>query len=206
MKTRFLVPLLLLLVAFALSGSDCLLDEKVLEIVYFHKTCVDFEENEDSEVFTTPATMDYADELDDVLSDNGIAKSDINSARVVSASYMVTDFDETHDDWDITGEITVRRVDTAGAAVTLVTYTSQSVLAALNNSVPAVLDPAGVELLNQALEEYIADTADPVLEFAVENRNVDPNPSALDMLVFDWRGCVAIHIVAGISLEVPDPF
>ncbi len=205
MKTRFLVPLLLLLVAFALSGSNCLLDEKVLEIVYFQKTCVDFEENEDSEVFTTPATMDYADELDDVLSNNEISKSDVNSARIVSASYMVTDFSHTHD-WDITGEITVRRVDTAGAAVTLVTYTGQSVLAALNNSVPAILDPAGVELLNDALEDYITDAADPVIEFSVENGNVNPNPSVTNMLVFDWRGCVAIHIVAGISLEVPDPF
>lgn len=205
MKTRFLIPLLLLLVAFALSGSGCLLDEKVLEVVYFQKTCVNFEENEDSEVFTTPATMDYADELDGVLSDNGISKSDVNSARIVSASYMVTDFSHTHD-WDITGEITVRRVDTAGAAVTLVTYTSQSVLAALNNSVPAILDPAGVELLNDALEDYITGTADPVIEFSVENGDVEPNPSVSDMLVFDWRGCVAIHIVAGISLEVPDPF
>lgn len=205
MRTRFLIPLLLLLVAFALSGSNCLLDEKVLDIVYFHKTCVDFEENEDSEVFTTPAIVDYAEDLDDILDDNGISKSDINSARVVSASYMVTDFSHTHD-WDISGTITVRRVDTAGAAVTLVTYTSQSVLAALNTSVLAVLDPAGVELINQALEEYIADTADPVLEFSVENGDVDPNPSAQDMLVFDWTGCVAIHLVAGISLEVPDPF
>ena len=69
-----------------------------------------------------------------------------------------------------------------------------------------MLDAAGVELLNQALEDYIAGTADPVLEFAVENGDVDPNPSVQDMLVFDWRGCVAIHIVAGVSLEVPDPF
>jgi hypothetical protein len=199
MRTRFLIPLLLLLVAFALSGSNCLLDEKVLEIVYFHKTCADFVENEDSEVFTTPAIVDYAEDLDDILDDNAISKSDINCAHVVSASYMVTDFSHTHD-WDISGTITVRRVDTAGAAVTLVTYTSQSVLGALNNSIPAVLDPAGVELINQALEDYIADTADPVLEFSVENGDVNPDPSAQDMLVFDWTGCVGIHIVAGISL------
>ncbi len=205
MRTRFLIPLLLLLVAFALSGSNCLLDEKVLEIVYFHKTCADFEENEDSEVFTTPVIVDYAEDLDDILDDNAISKSDINSAHVVSATCMVTDFSHAHD-WDISGVITVRRVDTAGAAVTLVTYTSQSVLGALNTSTPAVLSAAGVELINEALAEYIADTADPVLEFSVENGNVEPDPSAQDMLVFDWTGCVGIHIVAGISLEVPDPF
>jgi hypothetical protein len=205
MRTRFLIPLLLLLVAFALSGSNCLLDEKVLEIVYFDKTCADFEENEASEVFTTSVTVDYAEDLDDILDDNGISKSDINSAHVVSATYMVTDFSHTHD-WDISGVITVRRFDTGGAAVTLVTYTSQSVLGALNTSIPAVLNAAGVELINQALEEYITDTADPVLEFSVENGDVSPNPSAQDMLVFDWTGCVGIHIVAGIPLEVPDPF
>ena len=205
MRTRFLIPLLLLLVAFAMSGSDCLLDEKVLDIVYFQKTCVSFEQNEASAVFTTPETVDYADELDEILDDNDISKSDINSARVVSALYMVTDFSHTHD-WEITGEITVRRIDTAGTAVTLVTYTNQSIQDALNNSVQAVLDQAGVELMNQALEDYIAGTAEPVLEFAVENGTVSPTPSVQNMLVFDWRGCVAIHIVAGISLEVPDPF
>lgn len=205
MRTRFLIPLLLLLLGFALSGGNCLLDEKVLDIVYLHKTCVDFEENEDSEVFTTPATVNYTEELDEVLDDNNIDKSDINSAHVVSASYMVTDFSQT-DDWSITGEITVRRVDTGGAAVTLVTYTNQSVLDALNNSVPVVLDQAGVELLNQALEDYIAGTAAPVLMFAVENGDVDPSPSPSNRMVFDWRGCVAIHVVAGVSLEVPDPF
>ena len=33
MKTRFLIPVLLVLLAFALSGSDCLLYEKVLDVV-----------------------------------------------------------------------------------------------------------------------------------------------------------------------------
>ncbi len=209
MKTRFLIPVLLVLLAFALSGSDCLLYEKVLDVVFLHSTCVDFEQIEDSEEFTTPQTVDYADEIDGILEDNDIEKSDISAAHVVSASYEVTDFTvpATHDDWDISGEITVRRIDVAGPTATIVEYTSQSVAAALGTRTPATLVQQGVDLLNDALDDYLAGEM-PVLEFAVvsETGDVDPAPSPSDVMEFDWTACIAFHIVAAVATDTPDPF
>ncbi len=206
MKTRFLIPVLLVLLAFALSGSDCLLYEKVLDVVYLHTTCVDFEQVEDSEEFTTPEEVDYAEEIDQILDDNGIDKSDIQAAHVVSASYEVTDFEHTHD-WTISGEITVRRTDVAGPTATIVEYTSQSVQGALGTRTPATLVQEGVELLNDALDDYLAGE-EPVLEFAVvsESGDVDPDPSPSDVMEFDWKACIAFHIVATVRTDAPDPF
>jgi len=206
MKTRFLIPVLLVLLAFALSGSDCLLYEKVLDVVFLHSTCVDFEQLEDSETFTTTETVDYADEIDGILADNDIEKSDISQAHVVSASYEVTDFAHTHD-WVISGEITVRRTDVAGPTATIVEYTSESVQATLNNRTPATLVQEGVDLLNDALDDYLGGEM-PVLEFAVVSGtgDVDPTPTPQDMMEFDWTACIAFHIVATVTTDAPDPF
>jgi len=207
MKTRFLIPVLLVLLAFALSGSDCLLYEKVLDVVYLHTTCVDFEQVEDSEEFTTPEIVDYADEINEILEDNDIEKSDIQTAHVVSASYEVTDFEHTHD-WTISGAITVRRTDEAGATVNIVEYTSQSVQDALGERTPATLVQEGVDLLNDALDDFLAGDDDVTLEFTVVSTtgDVDPDPSPSDVMEFDWRACIAFHIVATVTTDAPDPF
>jgi hypothetical protein len=206
MKTRFLIPVLLVLLAFAVSGSDCLLYNKVLDVVYVHSTCVDFVQAEDSEEFTTPEVVDYADEIDQILDDNDISKSDIVAAHVVSASYEVTDFSQAHD-WIISGEITVRRTDVSGPTATIVEYTSQSVEAALGVRTPAVLVQEGVDLLNDALDDYL-DGGMPVLEFTVVSStgDVEPDPSPQDVMEFEWRACIAFHIVATVTTDAPDPF
>lgn len=206
MKTISSTMLVLLLLWLMASSISCVLEEKVIEIVVTGKTCVDFEENEDSENFTTPVELNYAAEIDSILEHNDLDRSDIESAHVVSATYTVTDFEHDHD-WVISGAITVTRMDEAQGPATLIEYTSVSLEQVLEVEMPAVLEPGGVDLLNDALSDYITNpVAYPVLQFTVENGDVEPAPSLSDSLVFDWTACVTIHVVIEETYETPDVF
>jgi hypothetical protein len=67
----------------------------------------------------------------------------------------------------------------------------------------AVLREEGVTLINDALEDYIAEQ-DPVLLFKVVNGDCIPNPSASDQLVFEWEACVNYYVVVAETLDVYD--
>lgn len=185
-----------------LGGPGCVLEEKVIEIVLKGETCAEFQENHDSEEFTTPVTIDYAERIDDILEDNDLGRSDIKRAKVMSATYQVTDFDHTHD-WSISGYITVENL-TGGGPETVVNYTDQSLIAAQPAPVTASLDADGVLVINQALQDYL-DGGYPTLRFTVQNGSVDPSPSPSDPIVFTWEACIKIHVSYQEELEVPDP-
>jgi hypothetical protein len=193
--------LILLLVFVVMGGVSCILEDKVIEIVLTGTTCATFHENEDSENFTTPETLDYGDEIEDILADNGISRDDIVSAVVVGGMYTVTAFSHTHD-WTCSGEITVRR--DAGPDMTLIEYTSVSLMATLGVDVTADLEPGGVTILDDALQDFLAG-ANPVLTFTVvsETGDVDPDPSPSDPLVFDWKACITIHVTMDEDFEGP---
>lgn len=197
---RLLVILALLLV----FSTGCIMDEKVIEIVVSGETCVEFAENEDSEDFSTVTVVDYADEIDGILEEHGLDRSRIKEAYVVEASYEVTDFSHDHD-WHISGQIEVARTDVSAGPFVLIDYTDQSVEDALGTAIAASLNSDGVELLNDALEDYVSGGS-PVISFEVVNGNVDPDPSDSDRLVFTWQACVKVHIVVVENIEVPDPF
>ncbi|MFH1312214.1 MAG: hypothetical protein ABIJ00_03220 [Candidatus Eisenbacteria bacterium] len=201
MKTISGMILILLLVFIMFGGVSCLLEDKVIEIVLTGTTCADFHEDEDSENFTTPKTVNYGEEIEDILADNDISRDDIVSAVVVGGSYTVTAFSHTHD-WTCSGEITVRR--DAGADATLIEYTSLSILATLGVSVTADLEPGGVAILDQALQDFLGG-ANPVLTFTVvsETGDVDPDPSPSDPMVFDWKACITIHVTMDEEFEGP---
>ncbi len=185
--------------------ASCILDEKVLELVFTEQTTADFEHDSQSETFTDPETVDYADEIDKILAENGISKSKIRRAVIVSAAYEVTDFSHTHD-WDIYGAILVERVDVAAGPDTLIRYSDQSVAGALGKKIPARLHPDGVDILHTAIRQYLADTHDPVIIFTVANSNVDPDPSSSDRIKFDWKGWLTMHILVEERMDAPDPF
>ncbi len=199
MKTLLVVLAILLI-----FGTGCIMDEKVIEIVVSSSTCVEFSENEDSETFSTVAVVDYAGEIDEILEDHGLDRSDIKEAYVVEASYEVTDFAHDHD-WHISGQIDVARTDEPAGPALLIDYTDQSVEDALGTAIAASLNSEGVELLNNALDDYIAG-ASPVISFEVVNGDVEPDPSSSDRLVFTWQACVTLHIIVVETIEVPDPF
>ena len=72
-------------------------------------------------------------------------------------------------------------------------------------TVPAKLHEDGVDVLNQALDQYIAGTHSPRLVFIIDNGDVDPEPSSNDNIVFNWKSGLEIHVVVQQEFEVPDP-
>jgi hypothetical protein len=88
----------------------------------------------------------------------------------------------------------------------IVNYTSQSLEAAKAAPIDADLNEAGVEVVNQVLQNYLED-GDPMLRFEVDNADVGPvSPSPSDSLKFTWEACIEVHILYREELEVPDPF
>ena len=203
MKRSWLI-LVLALGLVALLGS-CL-DEKVLELVLTGETYADFSENEISADNPEIAMVDVAEEVRDILEDNGYTTDDLTGAHITSVSYGVTAIppSQTHD-WVLTGEIRVSR--DGGPSVVIVNYTSQSVQAALGKKISAPLEPLGVDLINDALDDFINNNANPVLTFEVQHGTILPNtPTPSDPMVFDWRAWLAIQVILPQSVEVPDPF
>jgi len=198
---RTLSVILAVVVLGALASPGCL-EDKVLEIVLTGETYADFSQNENSANFTTPYEVKLGQEIRDILEDNGYSPDDIVSAHVTSALYGVTSFSHTHD-WEIGGTIDV----TYGATtVTAITYTSQSVQDALGQKIPAPLEPAAVDLMNTALDDFL-NGSDPVLTFTVVNGSVGPTPPTdVDRMIFDWRAWLNIQVILEETVEVPDPF
>lgn len=202
MTKRFISTLAVCLVPFALSG--CLpweTKDKVLEIVLTGETSRDFSQNETTFYWTNVAEIKIAKEIRNILKDNGYNEGDIKSAHVTSMSYGVTSFSQEHD-WDISGSITVSY---DGNAETILNYTSQSVKAALGQKISASLLAPGVDLINSALDDFLAG-GNPILTFTINNGSTSPAPSVEDPMIFDWRAWLAIQIILDESVEVPDPF
>jgi hypothetical protein len=202
MRSQKNAVLAMVAVVLLLCLPGCLLEEKIVEVVLTGETCAEFPEDHETEQYTTPVVVDYATRISEILADNDLDRSDIAMARVVSASYQVTDFDHSHD-WTISGYIEVERVGSVDAD-TILNYTNQSLLGAQAEPIVASLHTEGVNIVDQALEDYLNGQS-PMLRFSVNNGSVDPAPSELDPLVFTWEACIRIHIVYQEDLEVPDP-
>ncbi len=184
--------------------SSCLLKKKSLEIVLTEESCADFSEMELLASFITPAEVNFGRKLDDLLTENGMSRSDISRAVLVSVSYGITQFSHDHD-WSISGIITVERKDKPEGPFPILTYANVSLERTLGVMVPADLDSSGVNLVNRALADFISGD-DPILVFTVQNGDVDPLPSLSDPIAFDWKACAVMHVVVRQNLEVPDPF
>jgi hypothetical protein len=205
--------ILLFLFGLIQIAGGCIMEDKVVELVVNETTCVDFGEDHATVSFVTPATVNYADKINEILDENDVSREDIRSARLVSASYGVTNF-PTHTDWLITGSITVEWADASDPGViiegpeTLWEYTSVSISASLGKKIPMILKTEGVGVLNHALDAFIKnqENKSPILTFRVENTGVVPPPDDNDHIVFDWAGCIVVDIVAKTDVSFPDPF
>ncbi|MCX5752449.1 MAG: hypothetical protein NTW97_02250 [Candidatus Krumholzibacteria bacterium] len=210
-KTGFL----LFLFGLIQVAGGCIMEDRVIELVVNETTCVDFLEDHDTVLYGNSGTVNYADKINEILDENGVSRDKIVSARLVSASYGVTELDPAHDDWIITGSITVEWEDASAPGViiegpaTLWEYTDVSISAALGKKIPATLNRAGVEILNKALADFIAGgvRGNPVLTFRVVNTGVGPHsPNSGEPIQFAWKGCIVVDIVTETDVEVPDPF
>jgi hypothetical protein len=202
MKTTSSILFFAAALCLVLSGPGCIMEDRVVEVVVTGETCAVFTENHGSEQYTTPVVVDFASRIDEVLEDNDLDRSDITSAKVMSASYEVTDFSHDHD-WSISGYITVERLG-EGVPEKIIEYTEQSLMAAQAAPVGASLDADGVALVNQALQDYL-DGDYPMLRLEVNNGSVEPAPNADDRLVFTWEACMKIHVLYEEEVDVPDP-
>ena len=199
---------LLFLAAGLVAGmSSCILEDRTVEFVVTHETCATFDVNSEAASFVVPTSVFLADELNAALSDNDAAREDVVTARIVSLSYGVTEFTvpvSLHD-WHVTGILTVERNDIADGPDTLLNYTDESVMDAYGKRIPAHLNRAGVEIVNRALDDFLAG-GNPVLVFKLNNDTVSPVPTALDPILFQWKPCIVMHIVTKKDIQVPDPF
>lgn len=209
--TRIVTGVLLLCLAAGVLG--CILEEKVIDIIFKNETFVEFEQRDTSAHHETPSYLDVADEIDEILADNDLSRGDLESARLVSCSYGVTRFWDPagpHDDWDVSGYVTIKRTDKklggrADSAV-IVNHTWESVKDAVGQRIVADLDSAGVAVLHRAFDDYIFHGLDPELQFDVHSGVVDPVPSEADTMKFDWTAWLLIDVVVRDTLELPDPF
>jgi hypothetical protein len=202
MKTFSVMILALLLAGLSLVGSGCFLEDKVIELVVTGETCADFQEDEDSASWNTPRTLDYAEQIQSILDDNGLHRSDIEEAKVTSATYTITQYSDV-DEWTISGAITVKREYTGEPAV-IVTYTDQDVnTGVVDIQYVADLESDGVDILNQALTDFI-NGVNPIITFEVVNDTVVPAPTPENRLVFNWEACIKLHIVVSEEVELPD--
>ncbi len=197
----------LVLIVFLAGLSGCLTEERIAEIVLNEENCEEFAETHTSDNFTSPYLLDIAAELDGLLEDNEISRSDIIDAFLVSAAYTVTEFLQDHP-WDLAGVIMVERIGGAGPD-TLLDYLDYNdyitVSAAIvGDKTYVTVHEDGVAIINKALDDFITGD-NPVLSIVIENGYMNPSPSVSDPLDFVWEFCLFIQVITEIETDVYDP-
>jgi hypothetical protein len=204
---RFLV--LMLVAALTVGAAGCkALHERVIDLVITNKACMDFVERHDTANYVGDVqTVEVADDIDDALAslEPPLEREDVQEARLTTASFEVTGFDDPGHDWVIGGTLMI-----AYGAVedTMATYTEVSIADAYAAGEPIYFDgltPEGVSLFNQALEDYLNGFR-PEVSFWVVSDGVTPAPSPSDSLKFDWTGCLHMYVVSSYRTEVVDFF
>jgi hypothetical protein len=198
--------LLLLLLGLAIASSNCIMEDRIVEVVLSDSTCVGIYQFDTTATFHSDPAIVYSDKLDEILENNDVSRDDIVAIKLVSASYGVTEDYHQHD-WTISGSITVERTDFGHhmGPVDLVMYTSLTVQGALDTMITAPLESAGVELIDSAFVDFIHGI-NPTLVFQLVGSSVSPPPSGSDPIEFDWKTCIWVDFVTKTDLEVPDPF
>ncbi len=206
MKKIINAAVLLILMAFLVGLNGCLTEERRVQIVLGDENCEVFDEYQIGENFTTPYLLDVAAEIDSLLEDNEVSRSDIVDAFLVSAAYTVLEFEQDHG-WDLSGVIMVERIGSGNPPDTLLDYYEEGITvsdAVVDDKTYVNVHEAGVTVINQALDDFIAGS-DPVLRIVIENGNVDPDPSVADPIDFIWEFCLFIQVITEIETDVYEP-
>jgi hypothetical protein len=179
-------------------------EEKIIEIALNTEYPADFDQGPSADVeFENVDTLDIAGEVDAALADTDYSRADIADAYFNGASYGVIKFSHSHD-WEIGGAVYVQRLDLGGPEVEILSYPPVSVQAALGSKTAAPLTPAGVDVINQALKDFVAG-GNPVLRFVTRNESVTPAPGPSDTIEFTWRVWVQYQIVVVETADIFDP-
>jgi hypothetical protein len=161
----------------------------------------------EDEVFDRTYVVNLAQAVDEALAGTDYSRADIKRAVLNGAAYGVTKFSHDHD-WKIGGKVTIQRTDgTPGPVVELLSYKGVSIEESLDEKITAVLDPAGVAVINAALEDLVTNPASaPVLVLVTSNESVIPAPSVGDAIRFDWVVWVRYQVIAPRAFDKLDPW
>ena len=190
----------LVVLCLGLTGQTCL-EEKGVDIVVGANVIAAFEARGSENVYSDETVVNLTDEADieRILEDNGF--DDKVLGRIESAFYRVVKQDQGASDRTVSGEITVD-------GNTLIAYQSVWVNdPTLADWTPAPLTQAGVDYINQRLEQYFTDIflgnplTDPVVTFRIEGTST-PATVATN---FDWEVRVKLTLVGKKYVKVPDP-
>lgn len=208
MKTILRFSPSLLLAALLVGGlASCIMEEKVIELVLKGETSAEFSYNDTNEVYQVETEIALSEKIAEMIDDAGLSRDEIASAFIVGVEYGVTAFTvpATHEDWAISGDITIDSTHDATGFVPLVTYTEQSIAAALGERLSQTLQTGGVGVINGALDDFLAGGTS-VVTLRIENGDVEPSPSVEDPIVFTWQIWLTIQVTGEETLDVPDPF
>lgn len=199
---RIINTAILLLLVFIVAGFGGCLEDRETEIVLNDENCEDFDEFRTNENYTTPYVLDISAEVDGLLADNDVSRDQIIDAFLVSGAYAILEFDQDHP-WDLGGVITVERIGSIDPAVTLLDYNDYITVedAAVGVKTYVVLEEAGVDVIDQALDDFIAGE-NPVLRITVVSGDIDPDPSAVDPMEFSWEFCLFIQVITTLDTEI----
>lgn len=196
----------MLLLGFVATGSDCIFDTKVVDLIVTGETYTPkFNEDHGTEEWITSVTYDVSDELDAILGDNDVEKADVDTARLISVTYEVVTPDDH--DWEISGSITIGYA-ARGRSEIIVDYDTVSLDAITGAPMFADLNPAGVAVFHEAVDDYLAG-ASPVLTFAAVNGDVVPDPTDSEQdppgrINFSWKACLRMYVVLDEEFDWPD--
>ena len=208
MRKLFITAAILVPVAAVLGLGGCLLEDREVEVVLNDEHCEEFVEHHTIVNYTTPAIIELGEDLDSLLVDNEVSLDQLVDAFLVSAFYEVREFSHTHD-WEISGIITVERLDMTGVGPdTLIIYSEISLENELGVKTQVDLHPDGVAIINQAMDDYITG-ANPSLRLMVVSGAVSGEvgqpPSVDDPLDFIWEACLNVQVIFTVDTEMVDP-
>jgi hypothetical protein len=205
MKKTILAVLAVSIGSVLLLGSGCVYDNLRSQVVVTEKVVVQYDEYRETPSIGSAVVADtWRHRLLDALEDYGADIEDVQSITVVAGEYKTTMPSKAPHDWTITGKVTVRRQDDPMGPVTdgpadFVRMTTQSLAGAKGKPIPADLNSAGVELINDALEVLLAG-GNPRLIVEMVSDNISPAPSPSDPLKFNWLAMVTFQAVVDVKV------
>jgi hypothetical protein len=204
-----IVELAALAVTAALTmGAGCPLvpqiQDRVVELAMGGSTSTVFEAVGSINTFSEQETIDFASTLDlgQIIDDAGIDPSDVMDVALAGVSYRVVRKDPTDTRAIENGNVQIGR-GTGAPGTPLITSFTETVNT-VTSFKTAPLDPAGVALLNQLLDDMLDNIKNgtPVTNpQIVYQLNGDSTPSGVDT-DFSWEIKVDISVVGKIKVKV----
>lgn len=208
MQRKVVLSSLFFLALVALLGARC---PQIPELVDYDVSVpldayieLVFEARGSINVHSDADTIDIISLRDD-LRDAGIEVGDVDTAWVTNVLYGVVAYNETPVDREIVdGTVTVIREDDGTSAV-LFSDVDAEVYPLLGLLVPAPIEPAGVDFVNELLADALTALKDySVSEFVVAGEASGVSEPQGRYTDFDWRVRIEFQVVGRATVEKPE--